>query len=68
MNILVNTVWRKFQGMFNVLNGLMDYLPIYRVFHWRLLEEIYEDNVMFMEMRTGMGSVKHIYVILFLPF
>jgi hypothetical protein len=44
--------------MFNVLNGILDYLPTYKAFHWRLLEEIYEDNIMFIEMRTGMGSVR----------
>lgn len=56
--LIVNTVWKKFQNMFSILNGILDYLPTYKAFHWRLLEELYEDNVMYMEMRTGMGGVR----------
>lgn len=37
----------------------MDYLPTYKAFHRRLLEEVFEDNVMYLEMRTGMSGVCH---------
>ncbi|KAL7022525.1 hypothetical protein ACKWTF_012282 [Chironomus riparius] len=53
----VNSVWKKFQNMFNVVGGVFDYLPTYKAYHQRILEELYEDNVMYLEMRTGMGGV-----------
>ncbi|KAG5669875.1 hypothetical protein PVAND_000166 [Polypedilum vanderplanki] len=53
----VNTVWKKFQNIFSIIGGIFDYLPTYKAFHRRLLEELYEDNVMYLEMRTGMGGL-----------
>lgn len=53
----VNTVWARFQSMFNTVNGIFSYVPTYKAYHRRLLEELYEDNVMYLEMRTGLGSV-----------
>ena len=46
--------------MFNVVGGIFDYLPTYKAYHQRILEELYEDNVMYLEMRTGMGGVRRI--------
>lgn len=43
--------------MFTSVNGIFEYLPTYKAYHWRLLEELYEDNVMYLEMRSGLGSV-----------
>lgn len=43
--------------MFNVVGSFLDYLPTYKAYHQRILEELYEDNVMYLEMRTGMGGV-----------
>jgi hypothetical protein len=45
--------------MFNIIGGIFDYLPVYKAFHRRLMEELYEDNVMYLEMRTGMGGVSN---------
>ena len=47
--------------MFNVVGGIFDYLPTYKAYHQRILEELYEDNVMYLEMRTGMGGVSEKY-------
>ena len=44
--------------MFDTVNGIFQYVPTYKAYHWRLLEELYEDNVMYLEMRTGLSSVR----------
>jgi adenosine deaminase CECR1 len=54
----VNTVWKRFQNMFTTVNGIFSYVPTYKAYHRRLLEELYEDNVMYLEMRTGLSGVK----------
>lgn len=54
----MNTVWSRFQNMFTTVNGVFAYAPTYKAYHWRLLEELYEDNVMYLEMRTGLTGVK----------
>lgn len=53
----VNAVWSAFQNMFGVIEGMLMYEPIYKAFHRQLLQEMYEDNVMYVELRTGLSSV-----------
>ncbi|CAH1735729.1 unnamed protein product [Chironomus riparius] len=53
----INTVWEKFEIMFSVIDGIFDYLPTYIAYHQQLLQELYEDNVMYLEIRTEMGGV-----------
>lgn len=57
-SLSVNTVWGRFQNMFTTVNGIFSYVPTYKAYHRRLLEELYEDNVMYLEMRTGLSGVK----------
>lgn len=52
-----NSVWNKFQYMFTTVNGIFSYLPTYVAYHRRILEELYEDNVMYAEIRTGVSPV-----------
>lgn len=43
--------------MFAVVGGLFAYTPTFIAYHRRLLEELYEDNVMYVELRMGLPSV-----------
>lgn len=43
--------------MFTTVSGIFDYLPTYLAYHRRLLEELYDDNVMYLEMRSGLSPV-----------
>lgn len=52
-----NSVWKHFQNMFTTVNGIFSYVPTYIAYHRRLLEELYEDNVMYLEMRSGLSPV-----------
>ncbi|XP_030371027.1 adenosine deaminase 2-like [Scaptodrosophila lebanonensis] len=54
----ITAVWNKFQDMFTTLGDALCYLPVFRAYHWQLLEELYNDNVMYVEIRT---SLKELY-------
>jgi hypothetical protein len=43
--------------MFKVVKGMFSYAPTYKAYHRQLLTELYEDNIMYLEMRTGLSSV-----------
>jgi adenosine deaminase CECR1 len=43
--------------MFTIVKSFFDYLPTYRAYYRQLLQELYDDNVMYAELRTGMGDV-----------
>lgn len=53
----VNKVWTKFQGIFGVLGDYIKFKPIFIDYHTQLLQELYDDNVMYVEIRTSLSSV-----------
>ncbi|XP_054734909.1 adenosine deaminase 2-like [Anastrepha obliqua] len=46
-----NKVWRRFEDIFDTLSDTIGYEPVFRAFHWQLMEEMYEDNLMYAELR-----------------
>lgn len=50
---VTNVVWNEFNGMFDAIKGLITYLPYFKDFHYRMLEEFYEDGIFYTEMRTS---------------
>lgn len=53
----ITSVWTKFQGMFDTLTEAIYYLPAFRAYHWQLLEELFNDNVMYAELRISFRQV-----------
>ncbi|KAH8407175.1 hypothetical protein KR222_009972, partial [Zaprionus bogoriensis] len=53
----ITAVWTKFQDMFNTLTEAIYYLPAFRAYHWQLLEELYNDNVMYAELRISLRQI-----------
>ncbi|XP_055849822.1 adenosine deaminase 2 [Episyrphus balteatus] len=47
----LNKVWAKFQNVFNSISDVLKYIPAFRTYHWRLLEELYHDGIMYLELR-----------------
>lgn len=43
--------------MFDTLTEAIYYLPAFRAYHWQLLEELYNDNVMYAELRISLKEV-----------
>ncbi|XP_068152754.1 adenosine deaminase 2 [Drosophila tropicalis] len=54
----ITSVWSKFQDMFDTLGDAISFLPAFRAYHWQMMEELYNDNVMYAEVRT---SLKELY-------
>lgn len=47
----INKAWRKFQNFFKTIGDVLTYLPAFRAFHTRMLEEMHEDRIMYGEIR-----------------
>jgi len=57
----ITEVWDRFQDMFDVLGDAITYLPAFRAYHWQMLEELYNDNVMYAEIRTSCKTVSNVF-------
>lgn len=53
----IKHVWRKFQNMFSTTGDLLSYIPAFRAYTRRMLEEMYEDNLMYAEVRMSFKEV-----------
>lgn len=53
----INKVWAAFGEIFRTTGGLICYKPVFYNYFYRVLEELYEDNVMYMEFRTTLPTV-----------
>uniref|UniRef100_A0A1I8PP88 Adenosine deaminase n=2 Tax=Stomoxys calcitrans TaxID=35570 RepID=A0A1I8PP88_STOCA len=49
----INRVWSKFQNMFSTISDVLLYIPAYRSFYWQMMEEMYNDNIMYSEIRMN---------------
>ncbi|KAL7273666.1 hypothetical protein RUND412_003462 [Rhizina undulata] len=49
----INKIWRKFQGIFRVINGAIYYEPIFRQFVQHILSHVHQDNIYWIDMRVA---------------
>lgn len=49
----INVVWKAFQDIFIRTDGLFTYRPVFESYIYRILQEHYDDNVMYIEMRDS---------------
>uniref|UniRef100_A0A1I8NZC1 Adenosine deaminase n=1 Tax=Stomoxys calcitrans TaxID=35570 RepID=A0A1I8NZC1_STOCA len=47
----IDWVWNKFKNMFATISEVLLYLPAYRSYNWQMLQEMYDDNIMYAEVR-----------------
>ncbi|XP_055385063.1 adenosine deaminase 2-like [Condylostylus longicornis] len=47
----IKVVWDKFQNIFLTVNDFIKFLPVFKAYHYRLLEEMYQDGIFYIEMR-----------------
>ncbi|KAF3816488.1 hypothetical protein GH733_014661 [Mirounga leonina] len=52
-----NIVWSKFQTIFFTISGLVHYAPVFRDYVFQALEEFYQDNVFYLELRAMLFPV-----------
>lgn len=53
----VNKAWEKFNSIFAFMKFLVSYRPVYEDLYYRNLQELYEDNVMYAEIRSTLSSL-----------
>lgn len=53
----INSVWSKFEEIFIILGDYLRYKPIFIDFHTKLLQDLYDDNIMYAEIRSGISAV-----------
>jgi adenosine deaminase CECR1 len=47
-----NDIWRKFQSCFGIISSLLHYEPTFRAFLRRMFEELVEDGVQYVDIRS----------------
>lgn len=53
----INVTWKKFEGIFMVFTPLVTYTEAWKDYYRQSLQEIYDDNVMYMEFRGVLPEV-----------
>lgn len=54
----INTVWSRFQNMFITNGGFLSYLPTFKDFHYQIMQELFDDNIMYAEFRSSIKTVR----------
>ena len=52
-----DVVWEKFEKAFMVAAGLICHAPVLKDYLYKGLEELHSDNVMYLELRSGVSRV-----------
>ncbi|XP_023315104.1 adenosine deaminase 2-like [Trichogramma pretiosum] len=53
----INAVWDSFENVFDVISGIVKFRPIFEKYLYESMQELYDDGVMFMEIRTPFSAL-----------
>ncbi|CAL1685808.1 unnamed protein product [Lasius platythorax] len=53
----VDKAWEKFRSIFNFMHSWLSYRPVFEDIYYHILQEFYEDNVMYAEIRSTLTSL-----------
>ncbi|KAJ8970598.1 hypothetical protein NQ314_001132 [Rhamnusium bicolor] len=53
----LNVVWEAFMNIFETVADLIGYKPVWQEYFYQVLQELYEDNVMYLEFRGILPEV-----------
>nr|XP_022918643.1 adenosine deaminase 2-like [Onthophagus taurus] len=53
----INTVWSLFMDIFMLIDPLVCYKPVFEEYFYQVLQELYNDNVMYLEFRSTLPEV-----------
>lgn len=54
----INAVWDRLMAIFAVVGPLLGYVPVWRGYYKQALQEMYDDNVQYLEVRSSFGTVR----------
>lgn len=53
----INTVWKKFNQVYFTIKSLISYRPVREKAFYQALQNFYNDNVMYIEIRSGLSNL-----------
>lgn len=53
----INTIWQRFDKVYYILRPLLGYRPVREKYFYDALKKFYEDNIMYIEIRSGLHSL-----------
>lgn len=53
----VNTIWERFNKVYYAISSLLAYRPVREKFFYDALKKFYEDNIMYLEIRSGLHNL-----------
>ncbi|XP_014211256.1 adenosine deaminase 2-like [Copidosoma floridanum] len=56
-NLTKNTIWDKFESIFTFLTPLLNYRPVYEDVLYQGLLDNYNDNILYLELRTSLSPL-----------
>ena len=61
----INQVWKRFETILDVANGLINYAPVFRDYYYEALDSFRRDNVQYIEVRVLLPPVSdknHVWI------
>lgn len=55
-----DVVWEQFEKKFLAISGLITYASAFKDYFYQGLQELYNDNILYLELRTGLSQVSEI--------
>ncbi|KAL1518151.1 hypothetical protein ABEB36_001820 [Hypothenemus hampei] len=52
-----NAIWTRFEAIFTFLRPLLTFYPVFKDYFFQVLEEHYNDNIRYMEIRSGLPEL-----------
>ncbi|CAH1640992.1 unnamed protein product [Spodoptera littoralis] len=53
----INTVWKRFDKVYFAIKSLISYRPVREKYWYETLQQFYDDNIMYIEIRSGLQSL-----------
>ncbi|CAH0696598.1 unnamed protein product [Spodoptera exigua] len=53
----INTVWKRFDKVYFAIKSLISYRPVREKYWYETLKQFYDDNIMYIEIRSGLQSL-----------